>query len=148
MTEFQPITIEIIINAPVSRTWQVLTEPEKMKQWMYEEPLEITTNWKVGGPILIKGKIHEVYFENTGRVIQFEPHKVLSYEHLNSLSELPDEPTSYSVLEFELQALNRQTHLKLTLRNFPTESIYKHLKFYWETTFGILKKFTEALEQE
>jgi uncharacterized protein YndB with AHSA1/START domain len=146
--EIKPITIEIIINAPVLKTWKALTEPELMKQWMSEEPLDIITDWKVGGPILIKGNIHEVYFENTGRIVQFEQYKILSYEHLSSLSQLPDVPASYSVLEFELQALNQQTHLKLTLRNFPTESIYKHLKFYWETTVGILKKFTEALEQE
>lgn len=148
MTEFQPIVIEIIVNAPVSNTWKVLTEPELIKQWMSEEPLDIITDWKIGGPILIKGNIHEVYFENTGRILQFEKNKILSYEHLSSLSQLPDEPASYSVLEFELQALGHQTHLKLKLRNFPTESIYKHLRFYWETTVGILKKFTEALEQE
>lgn len=145
MTETSPISIEVIINAPVANTWQALTEPELMKQWMFEDAIEIVTDWKIGSPILIKGHLHEVAFENTGRVLQFEPYKTLSYEHLSSLSKLPDEPANYSVLEFKLEATAHQTHLILILSNFPTESIYKHLKFYWETTMGIVKKFAEEL---
>lgn len=143
MTESQAINIEILINAPASKTWRALTEPGLMKQWMSEDPIEIISTWKVGSPIMIKGHIHEVYFENTGRVLQFEPCHVLCYEHLSSLSKLPDEPASYTRIEFKLQALANQTLLRLRLSNFPTESIYKHLKFYWDSTAGILKKFIE-----
>jgi|GEM_PF-3423452 len=35
------------------------------------------------------------------------------------------------------------TELSLTLRNFPTEVIYKHLAFYWNVTIVLLKKFVE-----
>lgn len=114
-----------------------------MKQWMSEDPIEITSTWKIGEQVVIKGHIHEVHFENTGKVLQFDPCHVLSYEHLSSLSKLPDEPASYTRIEFKLQALSNQTLLDLKLSNFPTESIYKHLKFYWDTTAGILKKFIE-----
>jgi hypothetical protein len=31
----------------------------------------------------------------------------------------------------------------LTLRDFPTHTIYKHLDFYWRTTLEILKQFVE-----
>ncbi len=145
MLEFGAITIEVIVDAPVSTTWRVLTEPELMRQWMFEEPIEIITDWQVGGPILIKGHIHDIYFENTGKVLQFQPNECLRYEHLSSLSKLPHEPGSYTTLDFKLQAVKDQTLLKISLENFPTESIYKHLKFYWETTLGILKKFAEEL---
>jgi hypothetical protein len=36
-----------------------------------------------------------------------------------------------------------QTSLTLTINNFPTETIYRHLDFYWRTTLVMLKKFTE-----
>lgn len=32
----------------------------------------------------------------------------------------------------------------LSLSNFPTESIYKHLAFYWDITLELLKKLIEV----
>ncbi|HEY8894738.1 MAG TPA: SRPBCC domain-containing protein, partial [Niastella sp.] len=78
-----------------------------------------------------------------GTVLQFEPGKVLSYSHLSSLSRLPDQPNNYTVITFNLAPLQDQTSLTLTINNFPTETIYRHLDFYWRTTLVMLKKFTE-----
>jgi hypothetical protein len=33
----------------------------------------------------------------------------------------------------------------LTLSDFPTHTIYKHLDFYWRTTLEILKQFVERI---
>jgi hypothetical protein len=32
----------------------------------------------------------------------------------------------------------------LTLRDFPTHTIYKHIDFYWRTTLEILQQFVES----
>lgn len=133
----------IVICAPVSKTWQTLTNPELMKKWMAEEEITIITQWKVGAPIFIKGDAHWVYFENKGVVLEYEPEKVLCYSHLSSLSKLPDTSENYSLIKFNLVPAENQTTLTLTLSNFPTESIYKHLAFYWNTTLELLKKFIE-----
>src|SRR5436190_6349108 len=90
----------IQINAPTSKVWDALTNPEFMKKWMSETEIDILTEWKVGTPMVIRGRLHGINFENTGTVLQFEPEKVLQYSHLSSLSRLPDEPESYSVLDF------------------------------------------------
>jgi hypothetical protein len=34
----------------------------------------------------------------------------------------------------------------LTLRDFPTHTIYKHLDFYWRATLGVLKQFVERTD--
>jgi hypothetical protein len=39
--------------------------------------------------------------------------------------------------------VDRQTRLTVTVSNFPTETIYKHLAFYWNVTPVILKRMIE-----
>ena len=108
-----------------------------------EMKLEIATNWKIKTPIIIRGFDH-LPFENKGIVLEYNKEKKLTYTHLRSLSRLPDKTGSYSILEFELKALDQQTELNLTITNFPTETIQKHLEFYWRTTIVKIKKYAEA----
>jgi uncharacterized protein YndB with AHSA1/START domain len=132
------------INAPASQVWHMLTTPELMKKWMMSDiEIDIITDWKVGSPMVIRGNMNGKNFENKGRVLQFEPEKTFQYSHLSSLSRLPDQPENYSLIEFRLEPLENQTILTLTLSNFPTESIYKHLAFYWNVTLEVLKKMIE-----
>lgn len=136
-------TIEI--DAPPFKVWNAVTSPELMKKWMAdsETELNIRTDWTVGSPIIIYGKLHRIKFENKGRVLLFEPGKILRYSHLSSLSRLPDQVKNYSIIEFRLEPIENQTSLTLTLSNFPTEAILKHLVFYWNVTLEILKKMIE-----
>ncbi|HTJ50629.1 MAG TPA: SRPBCC domain-containing protein [Cyclobacteriaceae bacterium] len=134
----------IHIKASPSIVWDTLTNPEVMKQWMGEPEMkiEIITNWKVGTPIVIKG-FHHVKFENTGTVLQFEPDRILKYDYLSSISRLPNIPENHTIIEFRLAPSENQTTLTLTLSNFPTESIYKHINFYWTTTIETLRDWIE-----
>ena len=122
-----------------------MTNPEEMKQWMAEPEMvvEVETDWAVGSPITVRG-FHHVRFANTGTVLRFEPTEVLRYSHLSSLSRLPDKPENQSIFEFRLVPVDHSTSLTVTLSGFPTESIFKHLDFYWRGTIGILKKFVES----
>ncbi len=133
----------ILIDAPASKVWEALTIPELMKKWMYETEINISTDWRVGSPIIIYGYLHKLKFENKGTVLKFEPGRVLEYNHLSSLSRLADEPKNYSIFEFILTPRDNKTSLTLTLSNFPTESILKHLVFYWNVTLEILKRRIE-----
>lgn len=135
----------ITINASTSHVWHFLTTPELMKKWMISDDIEIniSTDWKVGNPMTIRGNMSGKNFENNGTVLQFEPEKTLEYSHLSSTSRLPNQPESYSIIEFRLQPTEDLTILTLTVSNFPTESIYKHLSFYWNVTLEVLKKMIE-----
>ena len=110
---------------------------------MSENEIEIITDWQVGRPMVIRGNLHGIKFENNGTVLQFEPENILRYNHLSSLSRLSDKTENYSVIEFKLTPLAEQTELTLTLSIFPTETIYKHLAFYWNATLEILKRLIE-----
>jgi len=138
----------ILIRATAARVWSVLTNPELMTQWLGEPEMEIKvdTDWKVNSPILIRG-FHHVKFENKGIVLQFDKVRRLSYTHLSSVSRLPDKKENFSILEFTLSPTNESTLLTLDIQNFPTESIRKHLVFYWRTTVGLIKNVAETEQQ-
>jgi uncharacterized protein YndB with AHSA1/START domain len=134
----------VTIGAPPAAVWEALTTPELMKQWMGEPEMDVAveTDWVVGGPIRVTG-FHHARFENRGTVLRFEPNQELRYSHLDSVSRLPDVPENYSVIDFRLTPVEGGTSLTVTLSGFPTESILKHLEFYWRGTIGVFKKFVE-----
>jgi uncharacterized protein YndB with AHSA1/START domain len=140
----KPISHTILINSNAATIWEALTTPNLMKQWMGEPEMqiEISSDWKVNGPIVISG-FHHIKFENKGTILQFEPNSIFKYSHVSSVSRLPDKPESYSVITFTLIPLENQTSLTVTISNFPTETIYKHLDFYWKTTIALIKNFVE-----
>ena len=140
---YTPFSKTVIINATSSKVWAALTQPALMKEWMSEPGINIITDWNEGAPFSINGDLHGIPFENTGTVLRFSPNSVLSYSHSSSLSNLPDVPGSYTVFEFRLTPAEGGTGLTLTITNFPTEAIYRHLAFYWNVTLELLKKFIE-----
>ena len=136
----------VSIDTPPSKVWEYLTEPNLMKKWMGEPEMniEVTTDWIIGNPILIKG-FHHVNFENKGKVLQFDPQNMIQYSHLSSISHLPDIKENHSIITFTIEPKGKKTLLEIQVENFPTELIYKHLDFYWQGTADILK---DLIEQE
>ncbi len=145
LADCQTVCKSIRINASPKAVWEALTQPGLMKNWMADSAIEIITTWEVGSPIIIN--IEEVSyktsFKNTGIVLQFLEERVLEYSHLSSISRLADEAENYTIIRFTLQQEEDHTLLELNLSNFPTQSHYKHIDFYWAVTLEILKQFVE-----
>lgn len=141
-----PMTESVTIDASVPIVWQALTEPAHMAAWMGEPEmkLEVLADWRVGGAVIVRG-VHYGRFENRGTVLAFEPGQRLGYTHLSSISHLPDVPESYTHLDFRLKSAGEGTRLELTLAGFPTDTIYRHLAFYWSGTLELLKRYAESL---
>lgn len=135
----------ILIEATPVEVWRTLTDVTLMAGWMGdpELKLEISTSWEPGSPMSIKG-FHHLRFENKGTVLEYAPYHLLSYDFLSSLSRLPDQKENYTIVRFELTPQADHTNLSLTLANFPAETIYQHLNFYWNTTLVLLKRRIEA----
>lgn len=133
-------TIEI--NASVSKVWDALINPEVIKLWMWEG-VNVTSDWKVGSPITFTGKFHKANYKDKGFILKFEKEKVFQYTYWGRLSQLPDTPENYTVIEFILSPGENGTLLKLTQSNCITYEIYAHWNFYWLVTLDILKKLLE-----
>ncbi|MGF7041425.1 SRPBCC family protein [Mucilaginibacter lappiensis] len=133
----------ILISAPAYAVWDTLTLPLFIRQWTYDTPVEIQTDWKVGSTIIISGDLHGIPFNNSGTILAFDPDTKLIYSFLSSLSNLPDADESYCILEFNLTYKKNQTRLDLTISNFPDEVIRKHLELYWGATLELIRQQTE-----
>ncbi len=137
-------TRSILINAPASQVWAVLTDLDLVKQWHSPEGTAyINTTWEVGSPILFEGMWHKIRLRDKGTVLQFQPEKTLQYSYYSKLSRLPDAPESYSVTELELTPQDNGTLLTVTLSHFAQESGYGHARFYWTTALHRIKQLVE-----
>lgn len=133
-----------MIGATASHVWKYLTTLDLIKSWMGDPEmlLKIETTWEVGSPIVISG-FHHTRFVNKGFVQEFIPDTSLRYTHLSSVSRLADIPENYSVLSFKLLPDGNKTELVITIRNFPTAAILKHMEFYWSGTANLIKEAVE-----
>lgn len=137
------------IAATPQTVWETLTTTALMLQWMggAELQLEVCTDWKVGAPFIIRGR-HHIPFENKGMLLRYEPGQRLQYTQMSSFSRLDDRPENYSRFDFQLTAAPGQTLLSLHISGFPTETIGKHLAFYWRGTLHQIRKIAEQQERD
>jgi uncharacterized protein YndB with AHSA1/START domain len=72
-------TIEI--NAPASKVWEVLTNPEQTAEWAPEfaggTEFHIESDWQLGSPVLWRGQGGSVIVQ--GNVTALEPKKLLRF---------------------------------------------------------------------
>jgi len=92
MPENLPAEADVTIKGSVSQVWDALTNPDKIKQYMFGATVE--SDWKVGSPIVWKGEWKGKPFEDKGRILEIQQGKRLRYSHFSPLSGAPDRPES------------------------------------------------------
>ncbi|MFN8395863.1 MAG: SRPBCC domain-containing protein [Bacteroidia bacterium] len=139
-----PIKLTASFAVPAAVVWDHLTCPEKISHWMGQElDIHLETDWTIGGRFVLRA-FHIAQFENTGKVLDFDPKRRLQYTYKDSISRLPDVPSSYTTLTFQLKESGQETDLCLTIEGFPTETIFHHLNFYWRGAMVRLKDMAES----
>jgi uncharacterized protein YndB with AHSA1/START domain len=87
------------IDAPPSRVWQVLTDSDYTKQYMFG--CEIVSDWTVGGRLDWKGAADGVVYVK-GYLRDLEPPRLLRYTMIDPHSGLADVPENYLTMTVEL----------------------------------------------
>jgi uncharacterized protein YndB with AHSA1/START domain len=67
----------ITINASLQKVWYTVTKPEWVKLWQYGS--EFMTTWKIGSDIKFSTAWEDKVFEQWGKVLAFQPTKLVSY---------------------------------------------------------------------
>ena len=137
------MTKTVVINAPTSKVWKVITTPELIQKWISEGGTIVTSDWAVGKAITFSGQLYNIKYSSKGTILAFEPEKVLSYNYWSKVSRLRDTPENYTVVEFTLSPNGEDTHVRLCLSNI-AEAIYKHWEFYWNVALQMLKQVAET----
>ncbi len=131
----------VTINAPASRVWEALMDPELIKQYLFGA--EIVSDWKEGSPILYKGIYEGKVYEDKGRVLKAEPEKLLLITHWSPLSGTPDRPENYHQVSYELTAANGSTQLTITQDNNASREEQEQNTNFWKMVLDGMKKLLE-----
>ncbi|MGZ4613653.1 MAG: SRPBCC domain-containing protein [Kineosporiaceae bacterium] len=131
------------IEAGPARVWRVLTEPALVSRYMHGT--ELLTDWTVGGPIVWRGEWQGKPYEDKGRVMTFQPPRILSVTHWSPLTADPDTPEHYHHVTYELQELDdARTRLTLTHGNAPSrDAAEAMIEAGWKPVLQSLKQVAE-----
>jgi uncharacterized protein YndB with AHSA1/START domain len=135
-------TVETDVEAPPSRVWSALTDPDVIEQYMFGA--RVVTDWKPGSPIVWKGEYEGRPFEDKGEVLEVVPERRLKVTHFSPLSGNDDVPENYHTVTHELEAHNGTTHVSLSQDNNPSAEAAEHSRANWEKMLSGLKATVES----
>jgi uncharacterized protein YndB with AHSA1/START domain len=133
--------VEVIINAPINKVWEALTDPKIIKQYLFGT--EVVTDWKVGSPIIWKGNWQGKTYKDKGKILQITPEKLLETTYWSGMAGLSDKPENYKKVTYQLREENGNTKLILTQDNNSTEEEKIHSEQNWKMVLDGLKKLLE-----
>jgi uncharacterized protein YndB with AHSA1/START domain len=135
-------TAEAEIQAPRSRVWRALTDPDQIQKYMFGSKVE--TDWKPGSPITWKGEYEGRKYEDKGEILEVVDGRRLKVTHFSPLSGEDDAPENYHTLVYELEENDGRTHVSLSQDNNRSEEAAEHSRANWEKMLSGLKEVVEA----
>ncbi|WP_329481494.1 SRPBCC domain-containing protein [Kribbella sp. NBC_01510] len=135
-------TAETDIAAAPERVWDVLTDPEQLKELWFGA--EVKTDWQQGSPITWSGEWEGKPYQDKGEILEVDPGRLLKLTHYSPLTGQPDVPENYHTLIYTLDGDGTATHLKLTQDNNASEEEAKHSQGMWEMLVAKVKEAAEG----
>jgi len=132
----------IHIEAPAMKVWDAITDKAKIREYFFGT--DVTSDWKVGSPVIWSGEWKGERYEEKGSVLAVEKDKQLSFSYLSSGKE--DKPENYAVIVYKLESNgNGATKFTVTQENFESQEACDHSKENWRSVLHGLKKVAESV---
>ena len=135
---------EVIFKADENTVWDLITNPKKTKQYMFG--CEVLSDWKIGSPILWKGKTengNEIIYVK-GNIINFKKNKKVSFTMFDPNIGIADIPENYIELCYEVAKIESGTLLTITQGDFNgtenAEKRFEESKQGWKMVIPLMKK--------
>ena len=137
------LTVEksIQINASLAKVWDAITNPAKVKQYMFGT--DMTADWKVGGKITYKGSWEGKEYEDGGTILEIEAEKILKSTYWSSMSGTENTPENQMVVTYKLEPKDGGTLMTVTQDNNKTEEGKEHSGSNWQMVLESMKKISE-----
>jgi len=118
MNESMMIKEEVFFEASTEKVWDLLTNPEMTKQYMFG--CKLISDWKVGSAVYWNGETEngEAITYVKGEVLEYEEGKKVTSTTFDPNSGMTDTPNNYVKLTYELQAQENGTLLTITQGDF------------------------------
>ena len=121
------VSESVIINADVKKVWDALTNPAKIKDYLYGT--ETVTDWKVGSPIIFQGEYQGHKYKDHGMIVENKTNELLSYSYWSGFTGLEDKPENYSTVTYTFKVIDaNSTEFTWTQKGFKDETGYNHSK--------------------
>ena len=148
----QPLIVKnsITIQAPASKVWDALINPEQTKKYMFG--CETVSDWNVGSELLWRGNYEgqEMVFVK-GHIVAIEPENFLAYTTIDPNSTIDDIAENYLTVTYDLRDENGQTTLTVTQGDYSkvAEGERRYQEAYnggegWNPILVEIKKIVEA----
>jgi len=132
---------EQTIDAPAEEVWNALTDPQKIKEYMFGAT--VTSDWKKGSPITWSGEMNGKKYEDKGQILEYNPTQILQYSHYSPMSSQPDAPENYHKVTIELEEKANKTNVVLTQDKNGSEKEQQESQKNWQMMLEGLKKTVE-----
>ncbi len=73
------VTTSIEINADRAKVWDALTNPEKIKVYLFGT--ETLTDWKTGSEIIFQGEYQKHQYKDKGIILDIRTEELLQYSY-------------------------------------------------------------------
>jgi uncharacterized protein YndB with AHSA1/START domain len=140
----------IAINASTEKVWDILTNPEQTKKYMFG--CEALSDWKPGSPLIWKGSYEgkEMIFVK-GEIVTIKPGMFLAYTTIDPNSNIDDTSENYLTVTYDLTHNNGKTVLNVTQGDYAkvAEGERRYKESYnngegWNPILVEIKKIAEA----
>jgi len=112
-------TRTIILNAKPSEIWELLTNPDLTKKYMFN--CEAHSLWKVGSEIKWKGNFQGYESGEKGTILEVVQDRRLKYSSIDPNFGIEDIPENYLHVIYGLVQKNGHTELSVTIENFNSD---------------------------
>jgi uncharacterized protein YndB with AHSA1/START domain len=136
------VSKSIVINASASKVWNVLTNPELIKEFLYGT--ETLTTWERGSEVVFQGEYNGQKYRDHGKVLENIENEKMIYSYWTGFSGLDDKPENYSTIAYELKKIsNDETEFTWTQKSYSTIENYEHSKNGMDELLKMIKKIAE-----
>jgi len=132
-----------IINAPVNKVWEALTNPSLIKQYLFGT--NTITDWKKGSPITYEGEWEGKAYKDKGKIVDIIPEKLLHTTYWSSMSGKEDRPENYNNVLYEVEEQNGGTLVTISQDNIKDEKELEHMNQNWGIVLDSMKKLLEKV---
>lgn len=148
MSKELKVVSTILIQAPIQKVWEAMTESEYTRKYMFNCSVE--TDWKPGSPVVWKMQ-HEgqEFIPVTGTLLAIDPGHSLTYTVIDPNVGMEDIPANYLHVTYELSEEGGATRLTVTQDGY--ERAANGEKRYqeavdaggWDSILAVIKELLE-----
>ncbi len=132
---------ETRIEGSREHVWEVLTNPEAAKQYMFGATIK--TDWKEGSSITWQGEWKGQSYKDKGTIVKAVPFSLLQYTHFSPLTGEDDKPENYHTVTISLLDESGKTKVVLTQDGNKTQQAMQHSQENWKLMLDKLKQLVE-----